>query len=314
MIRILVPSRALAEEVRAKLTVSAPAQADSVDITVWDIDSGAAAPPAELVITARPAVPEWFPRIASVENLKHVHLLSLGYEWVLDHLDDEVTLSNSKGAVEDATAEFALTLILAALRELPGEVQKQRQKIWERGTFTRSIAGSRVLVLGYGGVGSEVVRRLEPFRPASITVLAGRARTEDGRTIHGPQALAELLGEADIVVITLPQTPETVNLVDAEFLRRMPDGALLVNVGRGKIVNHSDLMSELRSGRLQAALDVVDPEPLPAESPLWDTPNLLIASHVAGNTTEFIRISHQIAAEHTALWIKGEPLPNAVAR
>src|SRR5699024_1725484 len=148
------------------------------------------------------------------------------------------------------------------------------------------------------GVGTEVVRRLEPFRPKSITVLASRARTEHGRRVHGPEDLHELLGGAEIVVITLPHTAQTERLVDAEFLRQLPDGALLVNIGRGKIVNHDDLLAELNAGRLHAALDVVDPEPLPAESPLWEAKNLLLASHVAGNTMEFIRIAYQLAAEH----------------
>lgn len=314
MARVLVPDEALAEQVREALTHHTPTQAGPVEVAVWDIDSDVPAPGAELVVTKRPELPENFPRISSIAGLKHVHLLSLGYEWVLDLLPEDVTLSNSKGAVEDATAEFALALILGALRDLPGEVVKQQQCVWDRPNFTGSIAGARVLVLGYGGVGTEVVRRLEPFRPKSITVMAGRARTEDGRRIHGPENLHKLLGEAEIVVITLPHTAETERLVDAEFLRQMPDGALLVNVGRGKIVHHEDLIAELNSGRLHAALDVVDPEPLPTESPLWEAKNLLIASHVAGNTMEFVRIAHQLATEHVAAWTKGEPLANAIAR
>lgn len=314
MARILVPDQELAAQVREALASGSSEQAGSVEVTVWDIDADIPAPAAEIIVTKRPELPENFPRISSIAGLKHVHLLSLGYEWVLDLLPEDVTLSNSQGAVEDATAEFALALILAALRDIPGEVAKQQQHVWDRPNFTGSIAGARVLVLGYGGVGTEVVRRLEPFRPRSISVLAGRARMENGRKIHGPEDLHHLLGTADIVVITLPHTAETEGLVDTEFLRQMPDGALLVNVGRGKIVNHQDLIIELNSGRLHAALDVVDPEPLPAESPLWETENLLLASHVAGNTMEFVRIAHRLAAEHVLAWVEGEPLHNAIQR
>lgn len=314
MARILVPDADLAVHVREALSTHAPDQADSVEVSIWDIDTDAPAPAAEFVVTKRPELSENFPRIGSIAGLQHVHLQSLGYEWVLDLIPQDVTLSNSQGAVEDATAEFALALTLAALRDIPGEVTKQQRRVWERPNFTGSIAGARVLVLGYGGVGTEVVRRLEPFRPQSISVMAGRARTENGHRIHGPEDLHPLLAGSDIVVITLPHTAETERLVDAEFLRHMPDGALLVNVGRGKLVNHEDLLAELNAGRLHAALDVVDPEPLPTESPLWDAKNLLIASHVAGNTMEFVRIANQLATDHVIAWVNGEPLSNAIAR
>lgn len=144
--------------------------------------------------------------------------------------------------------------------------------------------------------------------------MAGRSRSEDGYQIHGSAALSELLPTADVVIMTLPHTSATEGYVDAEFLRQLPDGALVVNVGRGKLVNHTDLIAELRTGRLRAALDVVDPEPLPETSPLWETPNLLMASHVAGNTTEFLRLSAQIATEHVLAWVAGEQLPNQIHR
>jgi len=288
--RVLVPDARLAAAL-------APAGADhpDLDVVVWHVDSDAEPPAAEVLVTERPSARERFDRPARIHRLRHIHLLSIGYEWVLPHLRPGVGLSNSRGAVEDATAEFALTLLLASLRDLPRAHAQQREQRWS-GYTTRSLHGARVLVLGHGGVGSAVVRRIEAFAPAAVTVVAGRDRTEDdGRHVHGPADLPALVADADVVVVTLPHTAETERTVDADILRRMRDGALLVNVGRGAVVDTEALVAELRAGRLRAALDVVDPEPLPPGHPLWDLPGCLLAPHNGGSTEEFWRIATDLA-------------------
>ncbi|WP_417217792.1 NAD(P)-dependent oxidoreductase [Arthrobacter sp.] len=287
-LRVLVPSAALAE------AVGGP----GVEAVVWHIDDGGLpAPEADVLITERPRRHEHRPRIAQIAGLRHVHLLSLGYEWVLEHLPAGVTVSNSRGAVEDATAEHGLALILASLRALPTAVGQQRRGEWAP-LWTTSLHGSTVVVLGHGGVGREVVSRLEPFRPAAIIPVASRARTTGaGLRVHAVDELPAVLPRADVVVVTLPHTPATERLVDEKFLAALPDGALLVNIGRGAVVDTDALLAELAAGRLRAALDVTDPEPLPAGHPLWGAPGCLVTPHMAGNTDEFLRLATGIAVE-----------------
>lgn len=287
-LRVLVPSAAMAE------AVSGP----GVEAVVWHIDEGRLpAPDADVLVTERPRDFEHRPRITEISGLRHVHLLSIGYEWVLEHLPAGVAVSNSRGAVEDATAEHCLALILASLRALPAAVEQQRRGEWAP-IWTTSLHGSTVVVLGHGGVGKEVTARLAPFRPAAVLPVATRARTTDaGQRIHALDELPELLPRADVVVVTLPHTASTERLVDAGFLARMCDGALLVNIGRGAVVDTDALVAELDSGRLRAALDVTDPEPLPPGHPLWSAPGCLVTPHMAGNTDEFIRLATATAVE-----------------
>lgn len=287
-LRVLVPSADLAK------AVGGP----GVEAVIWHIDDdGLPAPDADVLITERPRRHEHRPRIGQITGLRHLHLLSLGYEWVLDHLPVGVAVSNSRGAVEDATAEHGLALILASLRALPAAVDQQRRGEWAP-LWTSSLHGSTVVVLGHGGVGREVVSRLEPFRPASILPVASRARTTyAGLRVHAMGELPAVLPRTDVVVVTLPHTPETERLVDEKFLSALPDGALLVNIGRGAVVDTDALLAEVAAGRLRAALDVTDPEPLPAGHPLWTAPGCLVTPHMAGNTDEFLRLATGIAVE-----------------
>ncbi|WP_336715498.1 2-hydroxyacid dehydrogenase [Arthrobacter sp. USHLN218] len=298
VLRVLVPSARLADAIRSA----------QVEPIVWHInDDPHEAPPADVLVTERPREHSHRVRVARIPDLQHVHLLSIGYEWVLEHLPPHVTLSNSRGAVEDAAAEHAVALILAALRNLSCAAEQQHRHEWKP-LWTTSLHGSVVLVLGHGGVGQEVIARLKPFRPAAIIPVAGRARTTDtGTRIHGPEELPALLPQADIVVVTLPHEPSTERLIDPAFLARMRDGALLVNIGRGRVVDTDALLNELRSGRLQAALDVTDPEPLPSDHPLWDTPGCLITPHMGGNTDQFVRLATDLTIEQLHRLASGQP-------
>lgn len=287
-LRALVPSTDLAEAIRGP----------GIEPVVWHIDDPELDPPAaDVLITERPRHHGNRPRVRDIAGLRHVHLLSIGYEWMLEHLPAGTTLSNSRGAVEDATAEHGLALILASLRQLPAAAAQQRERHWAP-LWTTSLHGSHVLVLGHGGVGREICARLEPFRPAGIVPVASRARTTGGGVpVRTVPDLPELLPRADVVVVTLPHTAETEHLVDADFLARMHDGALLVSIGRGAVVDTDALVAELAAGRLRAALDVTDPEPLPPEHPLWNAPGCLVTPHMGGSTTEFMRLASELAAE-----------------
>ncbi|MGO2003975.1 MULTISPECIES: 2-hydroxyacid dehydrogenase [Micrococcaceae] len=300
VLRVLVPSAALAHD------ISGP----GVQAIIWHIDTDTSpAPAADVLVTERPRFPAHRSRVSAIPGLRHVHLLSIGYEWVLEHLPAGTTLSNSRGAVEDATAEHALALILASLRDLPVAAQQQHRHHWSP-LWTTSLHGSVVMVLGYGGVGQEVAARLEPFRPAAVLPVASRQRTTaTGVQVNGTQELPALLPRADVVVVTLPHQESTERLVDAAFLAALGDGALLVNIGRGAVVDTDALVAELQAGRLRAALDVTDPEPLPAGHPLWDAPGCLLTPHMAGNTHEFLRRSAALTVEQVRRLASGrEPL------
>lgn len=219
-------------------------------------------------------VSEVLPRMAA---LRFVQTLTAGVDNIRPHVPDGVVLLNGRGIHDASTAELALTLILSSLRGVPGFVTLQQQRRWQP-HWRPALADKRVLIVGYGAVGEAIERRLEPFEVAEVVRVARTAR--DG--IHAIAELPDLLPDADVVVLVVPLTHETRGLVDADFLVRMKDGALLVNVARGPVVVNDDLLAELRTERIIAAIDVVDPEPLPEDSPLWDAPGLLISPHVGG--------------------------------
>ena len=303
-LRVLVPWQRLVDAL----------QIPGIEPILWHIsDDPEDAPEAEVLVTERPSNPERRTRVARIKGLQHVHLLSIGYEWVLEHLPQHTTLTNSRGAVEDATAEHCLALTLASLRELPQALEQQSEQRWER-IWTSSLHGSTVLLLGAGGVGSAIAERLAPFKPARAITVASKSRTlDDGTVVHGTDAIEALLPQADVVIVALPHTARTEKLVNAEFLARLRDGALLVNIGRGPIVDTEALLQELDRGRLRAALDVTDPEPLPSGHPLWTAPNCMVTPHMAGDTGEFLKLVTELAVRQVRGLLAGDEPFNIVA-
>ena len=214
--------------------------------------------------------------------------------------------------MEDATAEHCLALVLATLRQLPQVGQQQRERQWTR-TWTGSLHGSNVVLLGAGEVGNEIRGRLLPFKPAELTSFARTERVhEQGYKVYPLDRLWALLPTADIVIVALPHTPETEQLINTQFLSAMKDGSLLVNVGRGPIVDTEALLPELQAGRLHAALDVTDPEPLPANHALWSLPNCIITPHMAGDTGQFISLVSELAVNQVIAFAHGEELANQI--
>lgn len=246
--------------------------------------------------------------MAGMTRLRAVQLLTAGYEHALPFLPDGVRLYRGGGIHDASTAELAVTLMLAALRRIPTFVLAKERQEWAHGTYD-ALADKRVVIVGYGGVGQAVERRLAAFEVA-IDRVARTAR--DG--VNPLVDLPELLPGADVVVLTLPLNGETRGLVDREFLARMRDGGLLVNVARGGVVDTDALVAELAAGRLRAALDVTDPEPLPPGHPLWTVPNLVLSPHVGGNTTAFLPRAHRLIVAQVARYLAGEPLAYEVCR
>lgn len=244
--------------------------------------------------------------LARMPSLRVVQTQTAGVEHIRPHVPPGVTLCNGRGIHDTSTAELAMTLILSALRGVPGFVRAQDAHEWAFASRP-ALADRRVLLVGYGAIGEALERRLAGFE-VDIVRVARTAR--DG--VHGYADLPDLLGEADVVVLLVPLTDSTRRLVDADLLARMRDGALLVNVARGGVVDTDALVAELQAGRLCAALDVTDPEPLPAGHPLWDCPNLLLTPHVGGASTAMEPRAHALVREQLTRFAADEPLLNVV--
>lgn len=229
----------------------------------------------------------WMTRMDEVPGLSAVVLASAGYEHALPHLPAGVDLANAVGVHDTATAEMAMALVLAAQRALPTYVQAQAEGRWDRSGAgqRRSLADARAVLVGYGGVGRAVARRLAASE-CEVVAVASRPREGDDlvEQVHGIETLATLLPGTDILVLAVPLTDLTRGLVGAQELALLPDDALVVNVARGPVVDNEALRAECVAGRLRAALDVTDPEPLPDGHPLWSTPGVLISPHVGGGT------------------------------
>ncbi len=246
--------------------------------------------------------------MSAMPNLKVVQLLTAGYETALRHLPRGVTLCNAGGVHDASTAELAVGLILASLRGLDEFARAMPSGAW---LYARreALADKRVLVIGAGGVGRAVQRRLEPFE-TDVTMAARTARP-------GVVATADvgvLLPTVDVVVLAVPLTEETTGLVDDAFLSRMREGALLVNVARGPVVDTDALVRHAAMGRIRAALDVTDPEPLPSGHPLWTLPGVLVSPHVGGNTSAFLPRARRLVEEQMRRFAAGEPLASVVSR
>ncbi|KDN82353.1 dihydrofolate reductase [Kitasatospora cheerisanensis KCTC 2395] len=244
------------------------------------------------------------PVIRRLPSLKVVQTLTAGMDDVLPYVPEGVVACNARGLHDASTAELAVTLILASLRGVPRFVRLQDEGRWSQ-EFHDSLADRRVLIVGYGSIGRALAARLEAFE-CEVVKVARRARPEE--RVHGVGELAELLPAADVVVLLTPLTPESRQLVDAGFLARMKDGALLVNVARGPVVDTAALLAELSAGRLRAALDVTDPEPLPADHPLWHAPGVLITPHVGGPSSAFLPRAKRVLREQILRFEQGEPL------
>ena len=280
---------------------------DGVEVVVWDGD-GPAPDGIDLWVPPYATRPEVIDRGHELRGLRVVQVQTAGYDGVPERLPDGVTLCNATGVHDDATAEHAVGLVLASLRGIPEAVRAHGH--WQAMPGRRSLADSRVLVLGFGSIGHALAERLVPMK-AVVTAVASRRRDDDlvGR-VHGIDELAGLLPEQDVVVVLVPLSDATRGLLDDDTLALLPDGALVVNVARGPVL---DTRAVLRhAGRLRFALDVTDPEPLPDRHPLWDAPGVLITPHVAGGTTAMLpRIAALVRAQLVRL-VAGEPLANVV--
>jgi phosphoglycerate dehydrogenase-like enzyme len=274
------------------------------DVVVWDGD------PATPPVQTRFYVPsymagEWaFSAMSEMPALEVCQLPTAGFEHALAYLPVGVTLCNAAGVHDASTAELAVGLILGRLRRIDDMARAMPTGDFIHDRYD-ALADKRVLIVGAGGIAQALARRLDGFE-CQIDLVGRTARGG----VHGRDDLPTLLPEADVVVIAVPLDDSTRGMVDTSFLSRMSDGSLLVNVARGPIVDTDAMLAEV--GRLSFALDVTDPEPLPADHPLWRAPGVLISPHVGGNTTAFLPRIGRLVREQISRWESGSPLAGVI--
>jgi phosphoglycerate dehydrogenase-like enzyme len=260
--------------------------------------------------------PYWKGAEVATRPLRHgarpraVQTLTTGIDHVHGHVPPGTVLCNAHRVHNASVAELALTLTLASLRGIPHFVHGQDVEEWRSGVHP-ALADRTVLIVGYGAIGSAIEDRLIPFE-CDVLRVARTARSAPRGPVHALADLPDLLPRADVVILATPLTAATVHLVDAAFLARMRDGALLVNIARGRVVDTKALLAELQVGRLRAALDVTDPEPLPAGHPLWHAPGVLISPHVGNATSAFLPRVKRLLRSQIGRFVAGEPLENVV--
>lgn len=280
-----------------------------VEIIVWNGDGPAPDGVVEFW------VPHYAPRADVIDQghrlqgLEVVQLQTAGYDGVAERLPAGTTLCNATGVHDDATAEHAVGLVLASLRGIPESVRQHGH--WSSLPGRRSLADSRVMVLGYGSIGRALAERLLPMK-AVVTAVATHERDDDlvGR-VRSIGDLLALLPEQDVVVALVPLSAATRGLLGDEALSLLPDGALVVNVARGPVVDTDAVLRH--AGRLRFALDVTDPEPLPDGHPLWDAPDVLITPHIAGGTTAMLPRIAALVRDQLQRKVAGVPLANVVS-
>lgn len=248
--------------------------------------------------------------LSRVPNLKLVQTQTTGYDGIPEAVGPDVAVASAAGVHADSTAELAVALMLASLRGIDQSVRDQLAGRWNPQRWT-SLADRKVLLLGVGGIGAGIASRLEPFG-VELTRVGSTARDDDAGHVHGADELVELAGRAEVLVVITPLSEETRHLIDAEVLAAMPDGALVVNVARGAVVDSDALTAEVVSGRLRAAIDVFDPEPIPGDHPLWKAEGALITPHNGGNSSAFFPRVVRLLTSQLAAIAEGRSLENLV--
>ncbi|MEU5310119.1 2-hydroxyacid dehydrogenase [Streptomyces sp. NPDC021562] len=290
---------------------------EGLDYLFWDGGQEFPGDPADCAVYVVPYMKRQPVKVRPLQGMRNVRLiqtLTAGVDDMIaaqDLIVPGVQLCNARGVHEASTAELALALTLASLRGIPGFVRAQQQEHWQSG-FHPALADRNVLIVGYGAIGEAIEGRLVPFEVARVARVARSGRASARGPVHPLTELPNLLPEADVVILSTPLTDTTRGLVDAEFLARMKNGALLVNVARGPVVDTKALLAELESGRVTAALDVTDPEPLPAGHPLWQAPGVLISPHVGGPTSAFLPRAKRLVTEQLNRFVNREPLRNVI--
>jgi phosphoglycerate dehydrogenase-like enzyme len=268
---------------------------------------GEPAPEVEMLIVGLEFADRLPGLIDALPGLRVVQSLNAGVDWLLPMVPQGVVVCRAVGVHDGPVAEWVIAAMLTMQRLIPSFIENQQRATWDRSAGDAStvndLEGQNVLIVGYGSIGRALAARLTPFG-AKVIGIAKHAR-EDTKPLS---ALPALLAQADVVVDLLPLTPDTEKFVNAAFLAGMKPGALFINAGRGRTVDTDALLQALGDGRLRAALDVTDPEPLQSDHPLWHERNVLITPHIAGAVGRWQERGYRFAGEQIRRYVAGEPL------
>jgi phosphoglycerate dehydrogenase-like enzyme len=244
--------------------------------------------------------------ITKMKNLKTVHYSQAGYDDILPYIPDNVILCNASGLHDVSTAELAIGLTIASRRGFAKFMDNQKKGLWHR-QRNLALADSHVGIVGYGHIGKRIASLLKMFE-TKVTPFSRSGADGSVKINEFDNYLADL----DVIILILPLTKESKNFINADRIKRMKDGATLINLARGAIVDTDALIAELKTGRITAGLDVTDPEPLPKDHPLWSAPNLIITPHVGGDSSAFDPRARKMVQEQLARIAEKKPLLNQI--
>ncbi len=247
-----------------------------------------------------------FEVIAKMKNLKTVHYSQAGYEDILPHIPSHVILCNASGLHDVSTSELAVGLTIASRRGFAEFMDNQKNGIWQR-RRKPALADSHVGIIGYGNIGKRIASLLEMLE-TKVTAFS-RSGADGAVKIS---EFDNYLPDLDVIILILPLTNESKNFINADRIKKMKDGATLINLARGAIVDTDALVAELNTGRITAGLDVTDPEPLPKGHPLWSAPNLIITPHVGGDSAAFDPRARKMVQEQLTRLAEKKPLLNQI--
>ena len=244
--------------------------------------------------------------IAEMKNLKIVHYSQAGYDDILPHIPNNVILCNASGLHDVSTSELAIGLAIASRRGFTQFIDNQKKGLWHRQTKP-TLADSHVGIVGYGHIGKRITSLLEEFE----TKVTPFSRSGNDGAVKISE-FDNFLPDLDVIILILPLTHESKHFINADRIKKMKDGATLINVARGAIVDTNALIAELNTGRITAGLDVTDPEPLPEGHPLWSAPNLIITPHVGGDSAAFDPRARKMVEEQLERLAQSKPLLNQI--
>lgn len=301
-----------------KIWINAPFSGENLEIirqSVGDSEiytGNKVIPDAEIIVGY---IPEGY----NSQQLRLLQSVNAGVEKLLDSVPENVIITNVTGAFGEVISEYVVSGILALDRGLFGYRENQKGHIWKPLEGGVLLSGRNALVLGCGDIGSHTALKLRAFGVHTVGIRRNPIPAEGFDEVYGSEKLDNILTAADIVICCLPYTSQTHGMLSAKRFENMKNGALLVNVGRGAVVDNEAMISALQNGKLRGAvLDVFDKEPLADNSPLWDMENVLITPHISGPSfghfPEVERKIAEICAGNLSAFTSGKPLRNVINR
>lgn len=287
---------------------------ENLKAVLWDLENDPETPLEDIDIAILPymANPQTLKNVRKAPNVKVVQTQTTGFDGMIDLIGDRADINTAAGVHAAATAEMALGLAIASLRGFPQSVRDQQQGRWNPQQWP-GLADRTVGLVGVGGIGEEIRKRLEPFE-VNLLRFGSTARTDEHGEVFATSELAARAPEIEVLILIVPLNDSTRHLVDAQLLAKLPDGATVINVARGPVVDTDAIVAEVASGRLNMASDVFDPEPLPAGHPLWQHPNALVIPHNGGNTKAFFPRMVKLLKKQVQAWAAGNDGENLVHR